>query len=207
LPFLARRYKGAKSRPIWIDAVCINQNDEEEKLVQIKMMNKVYRNAQMVWVWFGLAEKQERILEAIDLLPKILVASEQTPLYFSGPQTAEEMEFIKANNLNPVSRYNFLNDFYGLNHIQPDVWSAVMHIMDNPWCHRVWVVQEAALAKDIALLCGEHRIEFTLLRDVVCSRLVHLYIQDTEGRRVDFSGRNSVLQCANLVRNNTLCIV
>ncbi|KAF2022469.1 hypothetical protein EK21DRAFT_119733 [Setomelanomma holmii] len=155
------------------------------------MMKKVYQNAQMVWVWFGLAEKQERIPEAIDLLPKILVASEQTPQYFSGPRTAEEMKFVKANNLNLGIRYNFLNDSYGLNHIQPDVWSAVMHIMDNPWCHRVWVVQEAALAKDIAFLCGEHRIEFTLLRDVVCSGLVHLYILDTEGRRVDFNGRNS----------------
>lgn len=191
LPFLARRYKGAKSRPIWIDAVCINQNDEGEKLFQIKMMNKVYRNAQMVWVWFGLAEKQEWIPEAIDLLPKILVASEQTSQYFSGPRTAEEMEFVKANNLNLGLRYNFLDDSYGLNHIQPDVWSAVMHIIDNPWCHRVWVVQEAALAKDIAVLCGEHRIEFTPLRDVVCSGLVHLYILDTEGCRVDFNGRNS----------------
>jgi hypothetical protein len=53
------------------------------------------------------------------------------------------------------------------------------------------VVQEAALAKDIVFLCGEHRIDFGVLRDVVCSRLVHLYILDTEGRRVDFNGRNS----------------
>jgi hypothetical protein len=137
LPFLTKRYKGASSRPIWIDAICINQEDEKEKLVQIKMMNKVYRMAESVWVWFGIAEKQERIPQAIALLPKIFVASEQTRPFFLGPPTAEELEFVRANNLTLGSRYNFLDDSYGLNHVEPDVWSAVMHIMNNPWCHRV----------------------------------------------------------------------
>jgi hypothetical protein len=98
--------------------------------------------------WFELAEKQKRILEAIDLLPKIFLASEQTPQYCTGPRTAEEIKFVQENHLNPGNRYNFLKNSYGLYHIEPDVWSAVIHIMDNPWCHRVWVVQEAALAKD-----------------------------------------------------------
>jgi hypothetical protein len=66
------------------------------------------------------------------------------------------------------------------------VWSAVMHIMDNPWCYRVWVVEEAALAKEIVFFCGEHQIQFPVLRDVVCSTLVNLSILDTEGRPVKF---------------------
>jgi hypothetical protein len=48
LPFLAKRYKGANSRPIWIDAIRINQEDEKEKLIQIKLMNKVYRKVEIV---------------------------------------------------------------------------------------------------------------------------------------------------------------
>jgi hypothetical protein len=86
-------------------------------LVHTQLRNKVYRRAEIVWVWFGIAEKQERIPEAIALLPKIFVASKQTPRYVSGPPTAEELEFVKVNNLNLGNQYNFLDDSYGLNHV------------------------------------------------------------------------------------------
>jgi hypothetical protein len=82
-------------------------------------MNTIYRKAEIVCVWFGIAEKQERVPEAITLLPKIFVASEQTPSYFAGPPTAEELESVRANNLNLTSRYHFLNDSCGLNTYRP----------------------------------------------------------------------------------------
>jgi hypothetical protein len=35
---------------IWIDAMCINQNDDEEKMAQIQMMTDVYKKALRVMV-------------------------------------------------------------------------------------------------------------------------------------------------------------
>ncbi|KAF1829096.1 hypothetical protein BDW02DRAFT_510766, partial [Decorospora gaudefroyi] len=43
LPYLVRRGDARLVRPIWIDAICINQTDKKEKMVQIRLMNKVYR--------------------------------------------------------------------------------------------------------------------------------------------------------------------
>jgi hypothetical protein len=42
-------------RPLWADAICINQSDQKEKAIQVSMMGKIYSNAQTVIVWLGPA--------------------------------------------------------------------------------------------------------------------------------------------------------
>jgi hypothetical protein len=39
--------------PIWIDAICINQQDNEEKYHQVQHVGEVYRDAKLVVVWLG----------------------------------------------------------------------------------------------------------------------------------------------------------
>lgn len=36
--------------PLWVDAMCINQSDEVEKMGQIQLMTNIYRNAERVLV-------------------------------------------------------------------------------------------------------------------------------------------------------------
>ena len=43
-------YKPEPQRPIWIDAICINQNDAEEKAVQVPLMHRIYSSAKTVLV-------------------------------------------------------------------------------------------------------------------------------------------------------------
>ena len=38
---------------IWVDAVCINQNDNAEKAFQVPLMGDIYTLATMVYVWLG----------------------------------------------------------------------------------------------------------------------------------------------------------
>ena len=38
---------------IWVDALCINQHDEEEKDIQIPLMAKIYRLSDSVAIWLG----------------------------------------------------------------------------------------------------------------------------------------------------------
>jgi len=70
LPYLAQRQS---TLPIWIDAVCINQSDSEEKFTQIRMMHRIYGQATQVWVWLG--RRLEHSADAIALLPKIATAA------------------------------------------------------------------------------------------------------------------------------------
>lgn len=43
-------------RYIWIDAICINQKDAEEKGLQLRLMAHIYGAAQTVVAWLGMAD-------------------------------------------------------------------------------------------------------------------------------------------------------
>ena len=53
-------------RIVWVDAVCINQRDREEKEQQVRLMAKIYGQANRVVVWLGeMADNSNQALEEI----------------------------------------------------------------------------------------------------------------------------------------------
>jgi hypothetical protein len=48
---------------IWVDAICINQEDREERTLQIKHMKLIYSKAERVVSWVGISESQQTQLE------------------------------------------------------------------------------------------------------------------------------------------------
>jgi hypothetical protein len=62
---LRLRYRYVE-RIIWIDALCIHQEDEREKEQQIQLMAKIYGQASRVVVWLGeTADKSDQALRNI----------------------------------------------------------------------------------------------------------------------------------------------
>jgi Heterokaryon incompatibility protein (HET) len=53
-------------RTLWVDAICINQNDKKERGQQIRLMANIYSRAARVLVWLGeTAGASDIALEAI----------------------------------------------------------------------------------------------------------------------------------------------
>lgn len=172
LPFLARRAGNVVPPPIWVDAVCINQNDEEEKVVQIRMMNRIYRRAQSVWVWLGCVapEIQKFIPQAISLLPVIV---------------EQEKRLVELNLPRNLRSHDVLEP---LRNLHQGVWQAILHIMRNSWYERVWIVQEAVLASRLIFLCGEHHIDSEMLEAAVGADELNSYkVCNSNGERMNFS--------------------
>lgn len=48
--------KSSEERLLWIDAICINQNDEKERSAQVNFMGEIYACAKRVVVWIGPSE-------------------------------------------------------------------------------------------------------------------------------------------------------
>ncbi|KAE8161442.1 heterokaryon incompatibility protein-domain-containing protein [Aspergillus tamarii] len=113
------------ARLLWIDAICINQKDDQEKSHQIQLMRTIYGEAWRVIVWLGdEADQSSETLEAIrkaaedasvDLLPQAY--SHERP-----------------------DREKYL--------------SSSLALVQRPWFQRIWVLQEVALARDIIVMCG-----------------------------------------------------
>ncbi|KAH8754956.1 heterokaryon incompatibility protein-domain-containing protein, partial [Hyaloscypha finlandica] len=45
--------EAVKQLPVWIDAICINQEDSEERDAQVRRMKSIYEQAEQVVIWLG----------------------------------------------------------------------------------------------------------------------------------------------------------
>ena len=72
---LSRVWKGGRGRPqlrLWIDAICINQHDAQEKLKQIPVMGQVYSSAFTTLIWLGTVEDFAPSFVGFNLLMRVL---------------------------------------------------------------------------------------------------------------------------------------
>lgn len=57
--FLAEARREKYTCSLWIDAICINQEDIEERSSQVANMGLVYSKATCVWAWLGLGTERQ----------------------------------------------------------------------------------------------------------------------------------------------------
>ena len=60
-------------RYLWVDAVCINQNDTAEKSRQVAMMGSIYRSARQVICWLGQTDKH--VNDAIETFKRLAASA------------------------------------------------------------------------------------------------------------------------------------
>lgn len=67
LKLALRRIRGpGRPKNLWVDAICINQNDVEEKSAQVSLMGDIYASATRTTVWLG--EKSTRSDVAMEFI-------------------------------------------------------------------------------------------------------------------------------------------
>ena len=156
LPYLARRNRDTvKALPLWIDAVCIDQADDNEKSIQINFMNLIYKQASQVWAWLGLAEEQSKLSLVMSLLPTIVAYNKQITEFNHVSMRKQPAE---------------------LRQIDITYRNAMFHLFRNQWFYRVWVIQEASLTNELTFLCGHHEVEFTQLQDAIQTQAFNKWV-------------------------------
>lgn len=125
---------------LWIDQICINQDDAAEKLDQVYRMGDIYSKAEKVFVWLGpTADRSDVALENMQTTVLQLVGLN------SAVATREElMEGIDA----AINQEG--GQLYG-------------HLFKRPWFRRLWTVQEALLARNLIVMCGYREVDFSML--------------------------------------------
>lgn len=138
------------SRLLWVDAVCINQRDVEEKGVQVAQMKRVYERASQVLVWLGAMD--EAAQSAMELFLKLEEVRKQG---ISHP----EKDVMGFNLANMNEDFVALREELSLK-VDDMRWKGVGSVLSKPYFSRVWVLQEACSNTALAFI-GEEQVPFT----------------------------------------------
>ena len=119
--------KKDKPRYLWVDALCIHQQNLDERSKHVQYMSEIYRHCKTDLLWIGSESSIiDSALEAMGKLGDLQAINEE----------ARQNHYAENNVLREMkSAVETL--FY-----EADVW------------RRVWIVQEVAFAPDVLLVAG-----------------------------------------------------
>ena len=139
---LAQVRNSNKIRTLWIDQICINQDNVDESNKQVALMGRIYSKAENVVVWLGEGDLDDGM--AFDFAPRLL---SYLPPLSAGHGVARQ---------GLVARH-------ALPFILSRGWIALSRIFSRPYFRRSWIIQEVALARRAAVHCGPYVIDWDVL--------------------------------------------
>jgi hypothetical protein len=169
----------SKSIIVWIDAICINQDDNEEKGWQVELMRTIYRQASGVIAWLGPSEQEHDSDTVMDYLNKLGTKAEECGFHDdSGPYETIWQEMISAQYLKdprhivlyteldgrvlPVSNYALWSLLHSISGCRSKdellPLTGLKYLFRRPWWGRVWVLQEITVPEHAHFACGTKRI-------------------------------------------------
>ena len=142
----ALRLRGSP-RYVWVDALCINQADCDERNSQVSLMSSIYARASEVLIWLGTAGRDYwGAMALIDTL--------------GHPEASEKDLRRKIEAYADISHTKF--------------WTELSLLCHRPYWKRLWIIQEVVLASKIKAHCSSLKFEwehldwlFRRLADVV----------------------------------------
>ncbi|KAK0616470.1 heterokaryon incompatibility protein-domain-containing protein [Immersiella caudata] len=138
---------------LWVDALCIDQNNLAEKSLQVGMMGSIYGSAERVLIWLGPRKPSSDVMWAME---------EFTPALYS-MVSGDANGFYKKRSL-ALTDHIFIRE---LGEEACERWMSSLYVLvsffsRSCWFSRGWVAQEAfALPVDsVAVLAGGKAIRF-----------------------------------------------
>ncbi|KAL9589496.1 MAG: hypothetical protein Q9203_001714 [Teloschistes exilis] len=143
-----------ESRNLWIDAICINQQDVVERGAQVAIMGAIYTNASQVLVWLGPESEDSALaVETLSLIgSQVEVDWGQTPPELKPGQDGDP-SFALVN--------------HAIRSLDDRTWRVLDAFFSRPWFTRLWIWQEVRLANFAWVICGTAAISWTVLGNAV----------------------------------------
>lgn len=184
--------------PLWVDAVCINQDSMEERSREVRKMNRIYAECWAVLFWLGpigdpsLSEEEQDHAEfGANIIGH--VSESWRMLKFSVPGKFLRSRGKHTEESNPWMQWKFrqrvAKQEKGVTDMRMNV--AVFDLISLDFWKRVWITQEVILAEKGYFLWGGHTFELELLETLANVRdefmpMAYPYFNLNEGA-VDFA--------------------
>jgi hypothetical protein len=133
---LLRLRHAKRGRTLWIDQICINQWDLEEKAAQVALMRDIYKQCTQCVTWMGELTREGCEVPLCD-----------------AEAVLDFLRQVAAAKITPLSALPVLFE-------QSDKGSAARRAFEafsmygNPWWSRIWTVQEAIIPSSGILVWG-----------------------------------------------------
>jgi hypothetical protein len=148
---LTRLRHPERPRHVWADAVCINQQDIEERGQQVSIMREIFHAAARVVVWVG-EDPSGYAATAFTTVCNIVHSWKPSGDrlrytsydYAFDSMSAEEIEELQKN-------------------VSYEDWAALQGFFESTYFRRFWIVQELALSQSAIVIWGDHHIAWPLV--------------------------------------------
>ena len=149
----ALRYLRSEVAPLalWVDAICINQNDVPERDHQVQKMGEIYAQATTVYAWVGT--KCEEVELAWPFLQSV-----------HDRYSAETGQTLEDSAQNILKRFSTGSSRAQLEHVQ--------ELLIREYWSRLWIVQELSAAKTTVVICGHLQLAWPAVMTWVRIRLL-----------------------------------
>jgi hypothetical protein len=131
------------TRLVWIDSICINQQDPLDKNQQVPLLAEIYQRATRTLAWLGDSPLAENAVLQLRRLRQVEVDK----------QVREEACRVMKQNV------------FDANSSQK--WRAVSEFLSHQYWTRVWIIQELAVSRNVHIIYGIHRIPMDSVSEVV----------------------------------------
>jgi WD repeat-containing protein 55 len=140
---------------LWVDQICINQEDAAERSQQVTLMGKIYCRAYSTTVWLG--EEANNSNEIIRIIEDMSLAFQ-----FDLDEQAPDPERMSSFGLpSPGSRQ----------------WLDLGQFLSRPWFHRAWVIQEVVMSRVVQVQCGRKVVSWRDIAEFAHCMINHDLLQ------------------------------
>ena len=149
---------GQHASSLWVDAICINQDDLLERSQQVKMMGRIYHGAEIVVTWLGPADEQTEVaFRVIETLSRASVDRDHSR------GIHDPSVHLKGINLSIDNESLYAR--LGMPFIKSEEWAAYIELLERSWFRRAWTLQESYLAQRLVFYCGSFSMPWSVLED------------------------------------------
>ncbi|TVY71455.1 Heterokaryon incompatibility protein 6 OR allele [Lachnellula suecica] len=143
-------YQSRQFLPLWIDAICIDQENIDERDEQVQRMKNIYRDAHQVIIWLGdyFEPIDDNIPHKHWDLENLERGSEDSVL-----QSLQILEEIDKSWWNVVYRGS----------CDKRQWAQLSKLFHRSWFDRLWIIQELGAAQSAVVMCGRYSFPWTQL--------------------------------------------
>lgn len=139
--------------PVWIDALCIDQANPDERNNQVALMGAIFGCAEATLTWLGESENDsDYAMEMVASIGSKIIRSMRSDImaWVDPPRQPELWQLDGDGSDGRMNRF----------------WDSISSLMNRSYWKRAWIVQEILLQPNVIIFCGRNILSYYQLNAV-----------------------------------------